>query len=46
LNFPVSVLNDIPVLWTVFASILLIGALYYFSVQRSKPLVPVAVPET
>ena len=45
LNFPLSFLDDIPVLWTVFAVILLIGAIYYFAVQRAKPFVPVAVPE-
>ena len=45
LNFHLSFLDDVPVLWTVFAVILLIGAIYYFAVQRAKPFVPVAVPE-
>ena len=45
LNFHVSFLDGIPVLWTVFGTILLIGAAYYFGVQRSKPFVPVAAPE-
>jgi urea carboxylase system permease len=38
LNFPLSFLNNVPVLWTVFGTILLIGAAYYFGVQRKKPV--------
>ena len=38
LNFPVTFLNNIPVLWTVFGTVLLIGAVYYFGVQRKKPI--------
>jgi urea carboxylase system permease len=45
LNLPLTFLNNIPVLWTVFAVILLIGAAYYFAVQRNKPFAPVEVPE-
>ena len=33
------------VLWTVFGTILLVGAAYYFGVQRGKPFTPVVVPE-
>jgi hypothetical protein len=38
LNFHVTFLDNIPVLWTVFGTILLIGAAYYFGVQRKKPV--------
>jgi amino acid transporter len=38
LNFPVTFLNNVPVLWTVFGTVLLIGAVYYFGVQRKKPV--------
>jgi urea carboxylase system permease len=44
LNFPLTFLNNIPVLWTVFGTILLIGAAYYFGVQRKKPVSAVVVP--
>ena len=45
LNFHVPFLDNIPVLWTVFGTIFLIGAAYYFSVQRNKPFTPVVAPE-
>ncbi|HEV7364381.1 MAG TPA: amino acid permease [Gemmatimonadales bacterium] len=38
LNFPLRFLNNIPVLWTVFVTIFLIGAAYYVGVQRKKPV--------
>jgi hypothetical protein len=44
LNFHVPVLDNIPVLWTVFGMIVLIGAAYYFGVQRRK-LVSAVVPQ-
>jgi len=37
LNFHIGFLDRIPVLWTVFAVILLVGAVYYFAVQHKKP---------
>ena len=37
-------LNSVPVLWTVFGGILLLGAVYYFGVQTKKPFVPVVAP--
>ena len=45
LNFHVALLDNIPVLWTVFGTIFLIGAAYYFGVQRGKPFTPVVAPE-
>jgi hypothetical protein len=34
----------VPVLWTVFAAILLLGVVYYLGVQAKKPITPVVVP--
>jgi hypothetical protein len=44
LNLPLTFLNNIPVLWTVFGTIFLIGAVYYFGVQRKKPVSAVVAP--
>jgi urea carboxylase system permease len=44
LNFHVGFLDNIPVLWTVFGTILLIGVAYYFGVQRKKPVSAVVPP--
>jgi amino acid transporter len=44
LNFHLTLLDNIPVLWTVFGTILLIGAAYYFRVQRKKPVSAVVPP--
>ena len=44
LNFHSGFLNSVPVLWTVFGGILLLGAVYYFAVQTKKPFVPVVAP--
>ena len=38
-------LNDIPVIWTVMAVILVLGASYYYGFQRRKPFTPVVPPE-
>ena len=38
-------LNGIPILWTVFVFIVLLGALYYLAVARNKQLPPVVAPE-
>jgi amino acid transporter len=45
LDFKIDALNKIPVIWTVFASILIAGALYYWLAQRRKPWEPVVPPE-
>lgn len=45
LNFHVPLLDGVPVLWTVFATILSIGVVYYSLVQARKPFTPVALPE-
>ena len=37
LDFKIDFLNDIPVIWTVFAVVAIVGAIYYLAVQRRKP---------
>jgi hypothetical protein len=44
LDFHIGFLNKIPVLWTVFVLILLIGAVYYLAVGRRKTIDPVVTP--
>jgi len=44
LNFHIGWLNGVPVLWTVFVFILLIGVLYYLITGRRKNFAPVVVP--
>ena len=44
LNFHVGFLNSIPILWTVFVFILLIGALYYLITGRRKQFAQVTAP--
>ncbi len=44
-DFKIGFLNEIPVIWTVFALVSIIGAIYYIAVQRNKPFVPVRPPE-
>jgi amino acid transporter len=36
-NFGLDFLNKIPLIWTVFAVIVIVGAIYYYAVQRNKP---------
>jgi amino acid transporter len=43
-NFHISFLNDIPLLWTVFILIVLIGAIYYLAVGRRKQFAPIIAP--
>ena len=38
-DFKVGFLNDIPIIWLVFSVVLILGAIYYFAVQRNKPYV-------
>jgi len=45
LNFHVGFLNNIPIFWTVVVGITLVGAIYYFAVQRNKPFTPVVPPD-
>ncbi len=44
LDFHVGFLNGIPILWTVFIVIVLIGALYYLIVGRTKQFAPIVAP--
>lgn len=44
-DFKIGFLNEIPVIWTVFGLVIIIGAIYYFAVQKNKPFEPVRPPE-
>ena len=44
-DFKIGFLNEIPVIWTVFALVIVAGAIYYYAVQRNKPFDPVRPPE-
>ena len=44
-DFKVDFLNKIPVIWTVFSLIAIVGAIYYFAVQKKKPFEAVHPPE-
>jgi amino acid transporter len=44
LNFHIGWLNKIPILWTVFVVIVVIGALYYLIRGRTKQMAPIVVP--
>jgi amino acid transporter len=44
LNFHIGFLNDIPILWTVFVVIALIGVVYYAAVGTRKEFAPVQAP--
>jgi amino acid transporter len=44
LDFHIGFLNDIPILWTVFVFIVLIGVIYYFAAGRKKEFAPVVAP--
>ena len=44
-DFKIDFLNKIPLIWTVFALVLIIGAIYYFAVQRKKPYEAVHPPD-
>ncbi|MHB1876010.1 MAG: hypothetical protein ACYCPF_14275, partial [Streptosporangiaceae bacterium] len=45
LNFHIGFLNGIPILWTVFVFIALIGVIYYLAVGRTKEFPAVITPE-
>ncbi len=44
LSFGMSWLDSIPILWSVFAFIVIIGVLYYLAVGRRKEFAPVVAP--
>ena len=44
LDFHIGFLNDISILWTVVAVIVIIGAIYYLAVGRTKAFAPVIAP--
>jgi urea carboxylase system permease len=44
-DFKIGFLNEIPIIWLVFAVVLIIGAIYYFTVQRDKPYEAVVPPD-
>ncbi len=44
LNFHIGFLNKIPILWTVFVFIVLVGAIYYLVVGQRKEFAPVIAP--
>jgi amino acid transporter len=44
LDFHIDFLNKIPILWTVFVFIVLVGAIYYLAVGRNKEFAPVIAP--
>ncbi|MGO9082642.1 MAG: APC family permease [Streptosporangiaceae bacterium] len=44
LDFHIGFLNKIPILWTVFVVILVVGALYYGITGRNKQFAPVMAP--
>jgi amino acid transporter len=44
-DFKIDFLNKIPVIWTAFAVIAILGALYYLLAQRNKPYVKPKQPE-
>jgi amino acid transporter len=44
LNFHIGFLNGIPILWTVFVVLAVIGAVYYLLVGRTKDFAPVTTP--
>jgi len=45
LNFHIGFLNHIPILWTVFVFLMLVGAIYYLVTGRTKDFAPVIAPE-
>ncbi len=43
-DFKIDFLNKIPLIWLVFAVVLIIGCIYYFAVQRQKSVEAVVAP--
>jgi len=44
-NFHIAFLNKIPLIELVFAIVIIVGAIYYFAVQKKKPWSPVVPPD-
>jgi amino acid transporter len=44
LDFHIDFLNKIPILWTVFVFVVLVGVIYYLAVGRRKEFAPVIAP--
>jgi len=44
LDFHVSFLNGIPILWTVFVFIVVIEVIYYLAAGRRKEFAPIIAP--
>ena len=44
LDFHISFLNGIPILWTVFVFIVVIGVIYYLAAGRRKQFAPIIAP--
>src|SRR5499427_2971681 len=44
LDFHIDFLNKIPILWTMFVFIVVVGAIYYLAVGRRKEFAPVITP--
>ena len=44
-NFGIDFLNKIPVMELIIGTVLLVGAIYFFSVQKKKPFTPVVPPD-
>jgi amino acid transporter len=44
-DYKIDFLNKIPLIWTVFALVIIIGAIYYFAAQRKKPYEAVHPPD-
>jgi hypothetical protein len=44
LNFHIDFLNKIPILWTVFVFVVLVGIIYYLAAGRGKEFAPIIAP--
>jgi hypothetical protein len=44
LDFHIAFLDKIPILWTVFVFIVVVGVIYYLAVGRTKEFAPVIAP--
>jgi amino acid transporter len=44
-NFHIDFLNKIPLIELIMVTVVVIGAIYYFTVQRNKPFTPVVPPD-
>ena len=44
-HFGIGFLNKIPVMELIIGMVLLVGAIYFFAVQKKKPFTPVVPPD-